>query len=143
MAIPTWIFPLLKNGAKYGPLVWAWLSANPDVADRIRQEVQRLRRSTGEDPDAMRASLKAMREQVEYLRDSADDEPERLRAKAWAGSLTKLEHAVALLGPGGSSADRKRLRARVDALRAEILDAFLIEQIEDAGGPAPIETRED
>lgn len=141
MAFP--ILPLLKflgqNGLKYGPVVVAWLSTNPDIADRLQHEVQRLRGSSGEDPAAMRATLRAMREQVEYLRDSADDETERLRARAWAVSLTKLEHAVALLGAGSAKAERRRLRDRVDALRAEILDAFLTEQIEDAGGPAPVE----
>lgn len=147
MAIPTWFFPALKaigvNGVKYGPIVLSWLSSNPEIADRIEREVQRLGRSSGDDPDAMRSSLKAMREQVEYLRDSADDGAERERAKAWSASLTRLGHAVEMLRGGSSKADRKRLRSSIDALRAEILDAFLLEQIEDAGGPAPVEPRAD
>ena len=101
--------------------------------------MQRLTRSSGQSSDAMRQSLKAMREQVEYLRRSADDNAERTRADRWAASLTGLEHALELLGPGSPKADLKRLRDRVDALRSQILDAFLAEQIEDAGGPAPIE----
>ena len=146
MAIPTWLIPALRfigaNAPKYGPVVWAWLSKNPDVAAKIQQEVQRLVRATGPSSDAMRQSLKAMREQVEYLRRSADDHAERVRADKWAASLTGLEHALELLGPGSPKADLKRLRDRVDALRSEILDAFLAEQIEDAGGPAPIEGRD-
>ena len=147
MAIPAWFLPALRtigvNGVKHGPLVWSWLASNPDVAERIQREVQRLGRSSGQDPEAMRASLKAMREQVEYLRDSADDAAERERAKAWSASLIRLGHAVEMLRGGSSRADRLRLSGRIDALRSEILDAFLIEQIEDAGGPAAIEPRAD
>lgn len=146
MAIPAWLIPALRfigaNAPKYGPVAWAWLNKNPDVASRIQQEVQRLLRSTGPSPDAMRQSLKAMREQVEYLRRSADDHTERMRADRWAVSLTGLEHALELLSPGSPKADLKRLRERIDALRSEILDAFLAEQIEDAGGPAAIEGRD-
>lgn len=136
MAIPTWLVPLMK---KFGPLLWAWLLSNPKVLETMKREVERLLRSTGPNPDAMRESLKAMREQVEYLRRSADDHAERVRADKWAVSLTGLEHALELLGPGSPKADLKRLRERLDALRGKILDAFLIEQIEDAGGPTPIE----
>lgn len=147
MAIPAWFLPALRtigvSGVKYGPLVWTWLASNPDIAERIQREVQRLGRSSGQDPEAMRASLKAMREQVEYLRDSADDDAERDRAKAWSASLTRLGHAVEMLRGGSSRVDRQRLRKHIDTLRAEILDAFLIEQIEDAGGPAPLEPRDD
>lgn len=139
----TWLGPALKfiggNAVRYGPLALDWLSRNPDVADRIQEQVSRLRRSDAQSPEAMRKTLESMREQVEYLRDSADDGPERMRAKAWAASLTKLEHAVKMLGGGASKADLKRLRASIDRLRGEILDAFLAEQIEDAGGPAPLE----
>lgn len=146
MAIPRWLIPALRtlgvNGVKYGPLVYAWLRTNPDVADRIQREVQRLGRSTGDDPEAMRASLRAMREQVEYLRDSADDDAERARTRVWSASLTRLEHTAEMLRGGSSRDDRKRLRTRIDALRAEIIDAFLLEQIEDAGGPAPLEGRD-
>ena len=144
MAFP--IIPVLKflgqNGLRYGPVVLAWLSTNPDIAERLQREVQRLRGASGEDPAAMRATLRAMREQVEYLRRSADDHAERLRADRWAASLTGLEHALELLSPGSPKADLKRLRERIDALRSEILDAFLAEQIEDAGGPAAIEGRD-
>lgn len=143
MATPAWFGPALRflseNGRKYGPEAMSWLMKNPQVADRIQREVQRLTRSSGQSSDAMRQSLKAMREQVEYLRRSADDNAERARADRWAASLTGLEHALELLGPGSPKADLKRLRDRVDALRSQILDAFLAEQIEDAGGPAPIE----
>lgn len=139
MAIPTWLVPLIKQ---YGPILWTWLLTNPKVLDSIKREVEKLLRSTGPSSDAMRQSLKAMREQVEYLRRSADDHTERVRADRWAVSLTGLEHALELLGPGAPKADLKRLRERIDALRAEILDAFLIERIEDEGGPAPIERGE-
>lgn len=130
------------NAVKYGPFALAWLDKHPDVADRVQQQVRRLRQSDSATTDAMRRTLEAMREQVEYLRDSADDGEERARTKAWAASLTRLEHAVRMLSGGGSKADLKRLRAHIDLLRGEILDAFLIEQIEDAGGPAPIERAE-
>ncbi len=143
--MPPWLVPALRfigsNAPKYGPVVLAWLSSNPEVAANVQQQVRRLLRSSGPSSDAMRQSLKAMREQVEYLRRSADDNAERARADRWAASLTGLEHALELLGPGSAKADLKRLRARVDGLRSEILDAFLAEQIEDAGGPAPIEGR--
>lgn len=140
MAIPTWLMPVIK---RFGPLVWTWLLTNPKVLERIKLEGEKLLRASGPNSDAMRESLKAMREQVEYLRRSADDHAERVRADKWAASLTGLEHALELLGPGAPRADLKRLRERIDALRGQILDAFLIEQIEDAGGPAPIEPRGD
>jgi hypothetical protein len=136
-----WLGPALRfigaNGVKYGPMVADWLRSNSEVADQVQTQVRRLRQSSAASPEAMRKTLESMREQVEYLRDSADDGPERARAKAWAASLTRLEHAVRMLSGGSSRADLKRLRAAVDALRGEILDAFLGEQIEDAGGPAP------
>ncbi|WP_306232674.1 hypothetical protein [Agrococcus beijingensis] len=143
MPIPTWFVAALRfigvNGVKYGPLVWTWLSANPEVRETIERMVKRLTASTGQDPDEMRKTLQAMREQVEYLRNSADDDFERRRAAAWSTSLIRLEHAVEMLRGGAARADVKRLRSSIDALRAQILDAFLIEQVEDAGGPSAIE----
>lgn len=141
-AVPGWLITGAKwlgiNALRYGPEVFAWLRKNPAVADTVQDQVQKLQRSSSLSPEAMRATLAAMREQVDYLGESADDEAERGRAAAWSAFLTKLEHAVELLGAGSSKAERKRMRARIDELRAKVIDAFLEEQIEDAGGPSPV-----
>lgn len=143
MAKNTWIKPALKwLGVvliKYGPEIWQWLRKNPDVADAVQHQATRLKASSGLSDEAMRVTLHALTEQVGYLRDSADNDDEVTRATKWAAELTKLEHAVAVLGDGAKKAERKRVRVRIDVLRGKVLSAFLDEQIEDAGGPAPIE----
>lgn len=143
MANTAWIRPVLKwlgvALLKYGPEVWQWLRKNPDVADALQQQATRLKTSGGLSDEAMRGTLDALRDQVEYLRNSADDEGEATRATKWAAELTRLEHAVAVLGDDAAKNERKRVRARIDRLRGKVLSAFLDEQIEDAGGPAPIE----
>lgn len=82
-------------------------------------------------------TIATLRSQVEYLLDSADDTAERERAIGWQGKIERLERAHALIAPGGSSAERERLANQVERLRASVVAAFLIERIEDEGGPSP------
>ena len=74
-----------------------------------------------------------LRGNVEYLAASADDDAERERAAQWAKQLDHCEQAARLVqAPGATRKDRKALKTRVDALRSEIVAAFIQEQGEDA-----------
>lgn len=127
---------LIRIAKTLGPLVVpaiikAW--KDPRIRDAVLEQVKKLGASRGASPEEIRGTIAALRDQVDYLTASADEEGERRRAEDWRTQLEKLEHAADLLSaPGAGAAEVEKLRRRVDALRTEILEAFVTEQEEDA-----------
>ncbi|WP_010533505.1 hypothetical protein [Brachybacterium squillarum] len=119
-----------------GPVVIGLLTQvwnNPQVRTRVLEQAETLFKNRGSTPQEVIETIEVLRDQVEFLERSADDEAEAQRAKAWAAQLEKYDRAAQLLtAPGSSAADVKSLRKKVDALRTEILEAFVAEQDEDA-----------
>ena len=162
MPIPPWLALVLREAPhlakEYGPAALAWAREHPDfVRDLVEQARPKprprptagRRTTTTAAPDIAPGSaggvddadvgdtIAMLREQVAYLLESADDAAERERALAWGAKLERLERAHALVRPGSSATERRRLEAQVEALRAQVVAAFLVERIEDAGGPSP------
>jgi hypothetical protein len=119
------------------------ISDHPDVWARVKSEIPKLLKSTGNSPEALLATIEVLRGQVTYLADSADDEAESAAAAAWAKQLDSYERAARLLAtPGKHKKERVELKRKVDALRSEIFSAFIRENSEDAEegeAPAPAE----
>ncbi|MFC7465352.1 hypothetical protein [Brachybacterium sp. GCM10030252] len=106
---------------------------DPDLWKMVKDQFARLVHHGGNSVDDMLSTIETLREQVSYLVESADDEDELRRAKAWGKQLDKCDHAARLLKtPGSSKSERSALKTRVEALRSDILNAFIIEQEEDA-----------
>lgn len=159
MPIPPWLALVLKEApglaVKYGPAALAWAREHPEVIQDVVAQARRTRPSSRRDgasgagaedlvdavvldeTEDLGETIALLREQVAYLLESADDTAERERAVAWGGKLDRLARAERLMVPGRASSERAKLHARVEALRAEIVAAFLVEKIEDAGGPSP------
>lgn len=163
MPIPPWLALVLREAPhlakEYGPAALAWARQHPELVRDLVAQVRARPRQDGERTGAtasapteppttaggvddggaldVGATIATLREHVAYLLESADDDAERRRAEAWATKLDRLERAHALVGPGGSAAERRQLEAHVERLRAEVVAAFLVERIEDAGGPSP------
>lgn len=120
-----WALPLLAAGAR-------WLSAHPEVWERVKEQAAKLQKPRTSTPDGVLATAQILREQVDYLEDSADDEEAR-RARDWAKRLDSCERAAQLLtAPGATRKDRKALKTSVEALRSEIFAAYIEEMGEDA-----------
>lgn len=152
MPIPPWLALVLKEAPglakEYGPAAVDWLRKHPELArDLVRQARPHGRPVPEQQPsqpasepapiddrDDVGAVIAMLREQIAYLLESADDADERRRAEGWGARLQRLERAHALLGTAG---ERRQLEAQVERLRAEVVAAFLVERIEDAGGPSP------
>lgn len=160
MPIPPWLTLVLREAPHlvqdYGPAAIAWAREHPEfMRDLVAQARPRPRAAAepsatteaepfaatgtadGVDDADMADTIARLREQVAYLIESADDTAERERAEAWAGKLQRLQRAQSLVSPGRSATERRQLEARVEKVRAEVVAAFLIERIEDAGGPSP------
>ena len=121
-----WAIPLLAAGAR-------WLSAHPEVWERVKEQAARLQKPNTGTPDGVLATARILREQVDFLADSADDEEEARRARDWAKRLDSCERAAQLLtAPGATRKDRKALKTSVEALRSEIFAAYIEEMGEDA-----------
>ncbi|WP_404311665.1 hypothetical protein LG314_09935 [Agrococcus terreus] len=154
MPIPPLLALVLREAPglvqQYGPSAVEWLRQHPDlVRDLVAQVRPHGRRDAephvageapGEaDPDGTARAdvdevIAMLREQIAYLVESADDAVELDRAEAWTIRLRRLERARGLVG---TAAERRRLEGQVERLRAEVVAAFLIERIEDEGGPSP------
>lgn len=118
------------------PLVLAagrWLAGHPELMDRVKEQLETLKRSRTSTPAGALETIEVLRGNVGYLAASADDEAEQERAARWAKQLDHCEQAARLVqAPGATRKDRRALKARVDALRSEIVAAFIQEQGEDA-----------
>ena len=154
MPIPPLLALVLREAPgllkQYGPSAVEWLRQHPDLVRDLVAQVRPSGRRDGEPPVAEEAPgtagpdgaergevgevLAMLHEQVAYLVESADDAVELDRAEAWTIRLRRLERARGLVG---TAAERRRLEAQVERLRAEVVAAFLIERIEDEGGPSP------
>jgi uncharacterized protein involved in exopolysaccharide biosynthesis len=109
------------------------LMEDPDLAKKAQDQVDRLLKNSGDSPADMLETVKVLREQVDYLVGSADDDREAARAEAWSKQLEQCERAAKLVGaPGATRKERRALKKRIAALRSEILEAFIVEQQEDA-----------
>lgn len=163
MPIPPWLALVLREAPhlakQYGPAALAWARQHPElVRDLVAQARTRPRQddartdaaapATSDGPSGaarvddggavdVGATIATLREHVAYLHASADDAAERRRAEAWDAKLDRLERVHALVGAGGSATERRQLESHVERLRAEVVAAFLVERIEDAGGPSP------
>lgn len=163
MPIPPWLALVLREAPhlakQYGPAALAWARQHPElVRDLVAQARTRPRQddartdaaapATSDAPSGaarvddggavdVGATIATLREHVAYLHASADDAAELRRAEAWDAKLDRLERVHALVGAGGSAKERRQLESHVERLRAEVVAAFLVERIEDAGGPSP------
>jgi hypothetical protein len=131
--MPPALINLLKTLAvTLGPLILKYLKDHPeiwqDLVDALKKVVVRRAAS----PSELLTTIAALREQVGYLRESADDDGEVARAEAWSRRLNHLERLAKLLAGEASKSEIKELREQVFALRKEIIEAFVIEQVEDA-----------
>jgi|SRR5699024_2987343 len=121
-----WALPLLAAGAR-------WLSDHPEVWERVKEQAATLQRTSTNRPDGVLETVAILREQVDYLEGSADDAEETRRAQDWAKRLDSCERAAQLLkAPGTTRKDRRTLKTRTEALRAEIFEAYIEEMGEDA-----------
>ena len=109
------------------------LRDNPEIADYVRSQADRLKRNDKSSPEAMLATLDALREQVTLLTESADDEQEAAQAAAWSAKLDSASRAAQLLAaPGSTAKQRKTLKKQIDALREDIFTAYVTELDEDS-----------
>ncbi len=122
-----------------GPVVAKYLKDHPEIATSVQDTVTKLVKKRTSGPAGLRETIAVLREQVEYLTASADDAAEAGRARAWSRQLDNLDHAAAMLASSASRAEVKALRAKVTAVRGEILAAFIAEQADDAAPPRQIE----
>ncbi len=156
MPIPPLLALVLREAPglvkEYGPAAVDWLRQHPELVRDLVAQVRPNGRRDGEPQHADEAPPEAgadaapeeradvdevmamLREHIAYLVESADDAVELDRAEAWTIRLRRFERARGLVG---TAAERRRLEAQVERLRAEVVAAFLIERIEDEGGPSP------
>ena len=126
MSTAKWLIPLLATGAR-------WVAQHPEVGDEIRKQASRLMGAATNRTDGLLETVSVLREQVDYLSGSADDAAEERRAEDWARQLAGCERAAQLLrAPGATRKDRRTLKKKVEALRSEIFDAYIVEKGEDA-----------
>ena len=165
MPIPPWLALVLREAPHlvkdYGPAALTWAREHPELMRDLLAQVRPPRPrprpnadrgsateaapdseparagSDGDGESDVGGTIAKLREQVAYLLDSADDAAERVRAEAWGARLERLERAHALVNPGRSATERRQLEAQVEAIRGQVVAAFLVERIEDAGGPSP------
>lgn len=126
MDTAKWALPLLIAAGR-------WVSANPEILDKVKDQIAQLKKARTGTADGVIETIAVLRGNVNYLADSADDEHETLLAQDWAKQLDRCEQAALLLkAPGAPRKERKALKKRIDALRTEIIEAFIAEQGEDA-----------
>ncbi|MGC5617077.1 hypothetical protein [Georgenia sp. Z1491] len=133
-----------KIVSRYGPVLIDMRNKNPAAFDKVAGSVKGLAGSVRPGPGNLTSQAEVVRKQINYLVASADDDAELARVGGWRKRLEKIEAAIPLLdamSPKVRKTQLKTLRAQLDALAAEVLDAFIGEQAEDAGltqaGPAP------
>ncbi|MFC5280316.1 hypothetical protein ACFPGO_00250 [Arcanobacterium canis] len=121
---------------KYGPALRKIAQDNPELLDKIRNTVGKVRHAKGENtPDGLDERIGVLRDQITYLYASADSPFEAQRAKAWRNDVEVIERALPLLRAMGTKQrkiEATKLSKRLDHLSAQILDASIEEQIEDA-----------
>ncbi|MGV9182863.1 hypothetical protein [Arcanobacterium canis] len=121
---------------KYGPALRKIAQENPELLDRIRNTVGKVRHSKGENsPEGLDERISVLRDQITYLYASADSPFEAQRAKAWRNDVEVIERALPLLRAMAAKQrkiEATKLSKRLDYLSAQILDASIEEQIEDA-----------
>ena len=125
-----------KIVSRYGPVLIDLRNKNPAAFDKVAGSVKGLAGSVRPGPGNLSSQAEVVRKQINYLVASADDDAELARVSGWRKRLEKIEAAVPLLdamSPKVRKAQQKTLRGQLDALAAEVLDAFIGEQAEDAG----------
>lgn len=121
-----WAVPLLLA-------VGRWLSEHPEILEKVKAQIAQLTTARTSTADGALKTIAVLRGNVDYLAGSADDDVEAEQAKDWARQLDRCEQAARLLGaPGATRKDRRAVKKRVDALRSDIVAAFIAEQAEDA-----------
>ncbi|QUW17862.1 hypothetical protein [Agrococcus sp. Marseille-Q4369] len=115
-----------------GPMILKYLKNHPEIWQDIVDALKKVIVRRAADPGELLKTIAALREQVVYLLDSADDDGEVVQAEAWSRRLDHLERVAKLLVNEASKHEVKELREQVFALRKEIIEAFVIEQVEDA-----------
>ncbi|WP_193105881.1 hypothetical protein [Brachybacterium sp. FME24] len=130
MDTAKWALPLLLAAGR-------WVSANPEILARVKDQIAQLTTARTSTADGVLETISVLRGNVDYLANSADDERETHLAQDWAKRLDRCEQAALLLkAPGAPRKERKALKKRIDALRSEIIAAFIAEQGEDAQSPS-------
>jgi len=133
MAVPPALLSLLEKAFVFLiPLVLTYVKDHPEIWTTVQDALKKVVVRPTAGPKELAKTIAGLREQVAYLRDSADDESETRRAAAWSQRLDRLDRVAALLGDGASRNEVQTLRKQVLAIRTEILEAFVIEQAEDA-----------
>ncbi|UNX56103.1 hypothetical protein MF406_07820 [Georgenia sp. TF02-10] len=139
---------LIKVAAMAGPTVWKVVQAMgptitkmrrdyPEAFAAVEKQVGRLAgsRSAGKGPEGLRRRINVLRDQTTYLAVSADGAAEVRRVEQWRRQLDKLEASLPLLAAMGKTAARReanRIGERIDALSAEVLNAYIEERRDDA-----------
>jgi hypothetical protein len=133
MTIPPALIKLLKAlTVTVAPMVWSYLKAHPEIWHGLVEALKKVVVRRGAGPRELSKTIAGLREQVVYLRESADDDGEVQRAEEWSRRLDNLDRVATLLGDGASRNEVKELREKVLALRKVIIEAFVVEQAEDA-----------
>lgn len=133
MALPPALIKLLKTLAvSVAPMIWKYLKDHPEIWRDLIESLKKVIVRRGAGPKELSKTIIGLREQVAYLRESADDDGEVRRAEDWSRRLDNLDRVAKLLGDGASKNEIKELREQVLALRKVIIEAFVVEQAEDA-----------
>jgi len=115
------------------PIVIKIVNDNPDLIDRVKPLIVKLKPQDKATPEAMLKTVEVLREEVEKLAASADDEQEAAQVAKWSAKLDAASRAANVLAaPGSTAKQRKSLKKQIDVLRGEIVAAYVRELDEDA-----------
>lgn len=123
--------------ARYGPQIRQIIKENPEAFDRITKQFSKVARARSEQnsPGGFARRCEVLREQVTYLYASANSAEVARQASAWRKEIEAIERAVPLLDAMGRRqrlVEKRKLEQRIDELSAKILEASLVDDIEDA-----------
>jgi hypothetical protein len=121
----------MKIGPKAGQLIkmlWPLLAANPDALNRAKEFLGQAREAQkAQTPTArLRRTVAAVKAQAMKLEETATDAQAKEKASRWVDQADKLAGAIDLLAVRQGArrrAEFRRLKAEVDTLFTEVLDA--------------------
>ncbi|MDO4887909.1 MAG: hypothetical protein Q3979_04275 [Actinomycetaceae bacterium] len=126
---------------RYGPQLRKLVADNPEVVEKITQRFKKV--DSAKQHGTLEQRVQVLRDQVTYLYASANTSEVARQAAEWRKELEALQQAIPLLQAMSSRqkmTERRRITQRIDLLSAQILEASLVDSIEDAeivGGSDP------